>query len=178
MTEECGLPKPGVTPLMCPANESTETIEALLRDNPAVDAADASGWTALMYAAYSSSDFVLDRLLTAGANPKARSAGRQTVLMAVISGYKQTRHKIEQLVSAGADINAADIEGRTALMFAVQRFWLPDLTAWLLDAGARTRIKDAKGKSAFDYLEAAFAENKQESAAHARVLELLSNARP
>lgn len=80
--------------------------------------------------------------------------------MAVACAYTATLHKVKRLVDAGADINAIDSEGRTALMLVVQQFWLPDETEWLISEGARSGIKDVSGKSAFDYLEAAQEDNK------------------
>jgi hypothetical protein len=180
MAMECIVPKLGLTPLMCPMDQELATIEKLLKANPSVNAADASGWTALMYAAYDNTDQVFDRLLAAGANPKAVSATRQTVLMAVSAGAMPTQHKIERLVALGLDINAVDNDGQTALMFAVQRFWLPDQTAWLLANGARTGIKDAQGKTAADYLEAAAAAHpraSQETSDYQRVKQLLAKAK-
>ena len=174
---ECIVPKPGLTPLMCPMDQELATSDKLLEANPSVNAADASGWTALMYAAYDNTDQVFDRLLAAGADPKARSASGQTVLMAVSAGMSSS-HKIERLVALGVDINAVDNDGQTALMFAVQRFWLPDHTVWLLANGARSGIKDAKGKTAADYLEAAAHQRaSQENSDYQRLKQLLTNAK-
>lgn len=176
IASECIVPKPGLTPLMCPMDQELATIDKLLKANHSLNAADASGWTALMYAAYDNSDQVFDRLLAAGADPKARSAWGQTVLMAATG----SQHKIERLVALGVDVNAVDHDGQTALMFGVQRFWLPDQTAWLLANGARTGIKDAQGKTAADYLEAAAAAYHragQQASDYERVKQLLANAK-
>jgi hypothetical protein len=180
MATECIVPKPGLTPLMCPMDQELATIDKLLKANHSVNAADASGWTALMYAAYDNMDQVFDRLLAAGADPKAVSATRQTVLMAVAAGAMATQHKIERLVALGVNINAVDNDEQTALMFAVERFWLPDQTAWLLANGARTGIKDARGKTAADYLEAAAAAHHRagwQASDYQRVKQLLANAK-
>lgn len=180
MATECIVPKPGLTPLMCPMDQELATIEKLLKANPSVNATDESGWTAMMYAAYDNTDQVFDHLLAAGADPKAMSASGQTVLMAVSTGAMATPHKIERLVALGVDINAIDNDGQTALMFAVQRFWLPDQTTWLLANGARTGIKDAQGKTAADHLDAAAAAHQragQETSDYQRVKGLLANAK-
>lgn len=177
MLEECYLPKPGVTPLMCTGYQKGATLGQILRKGENVNAADSSGWTPLMYAAYGGKDEVFDKLLDAGADPKARSWLGQTALMAVTCGFTATIHKVKRLVDAGADINAIDADGRSALMFAVRQSWSSDELGWLISQGARSGFKDVSGKSAFDYLETAYEDNKAESAAHDRVLRMLQAAK-
>lgn len=156
MASECALPKPGMTALMCSNTLDGREFDELVRSSGNVNAADASGWTALMYAAYRRDNRVFYRLLNAGADAKATSATGQNAIAAVIAGYSRSKYKIEQLVRAGADINAADTEGKTALMLAVQRSF-PDETEWLVANGARVDMRDVKGRTAFDYLEATYA---------------------
>jgi hypothetical protein len=180
MSEECYLPKPGVTPLMCPTYRGAATLPELLRAGN-VNAADSSGWTPLMYAAYNGKDEVFDQLLDAGADPKVVSGARQTVMMAAISGHNWTARKMELLIEEGCDVNATDSAGRTALMFAVQQFWLSDKVAWLIANGARAGIKDVSGKPALGYLKDAYGKMHGEASGQAadyqNIFNLLQRAR-
>ena len=60
----------------------------------------------------------------------------------------------EDLLKAGADVNAVNNVGMTALMLLVQRAD-PDEIKLLLKAGADARKKDSEGRTALDYLNAA-----------------------
>src|SRR5262249_41967413 len=53
----------------------------------------------------------------------------------------------ESLLKAGCDINAADIDGRTPLMYAV-RYRRPTAVRLLLGRGANAKAKDKSGKTA------------------------------
>ena len=176
---ECYLPKPGVTPLMCRAAQSDATLGDLLHAEN-VNARDSSGWTPLMYAASSGSDKVFEQLMDAGADPKAVSSMRQTVMMSVISGYTWTASKMVRLRKAGCDVNAADSTGATALMLAMPHFWLSERVEWLMANGARTSLKDARGKSAINYLNDTYAQMRGkasgEEASYRKVLQLLQRA--
>lgn len=52
-----------------------------------------------------------------------------------------------KLLDAGADVNAADLDGATPLMFAAQRDSV-DVVQLLLDAGSDVNAVDAKGETA------------------------------
>jgi ankyrin repeat protein len=58
---------------------------------------------------------------------------------------------ITELLKAGADINARDEEGRTALMIAAKYNKDPEVIAVLLKAGADARVKDNSGHTALDW---------------------------
>jgi hypothetical protein len=60
----------------------------------------------------------------------------------------------EDLLKAGAEVNAVNDDGMTALMLLVQH-GDPDEVDTLLKAGADARVKDSKGRTALDYLNAA-----------------------
>jgi hypothetical protein len=89
-------------------------------------------------------------MIKAGANVNARSTRGETALMAsAVTGMAD-----EDLLKAGADVNAVNDVGMTALMLLVQR-GDPDEIKTLLKAGADARRKDASGRTALDYLNAA-----------------------
>jgi len=64
---------------------------------------------------------------------------------------------IRVLLEAGADANAQDDDGQTALMYAINQLAiypsnrLGDIVALLRDHGARTDIRDMRGLTVFDY---------------------------
>lgn len=78
------LPKPGLTDLMrSAARGDVSSLKKLITAGARLEDTDASGWTALMYAAASySSGQALDELVRAGANRSHRSPFGDTALMA------------------------------------------------------------------------------------------------
>jgi TonB family protein len=145
------LPKPGKTKLMDAAHRGDKVgVQAALAAGDKQTDVDASGWTPLMYAASSYGASVVSELLGAGSEVNARSKRGETALMAsAITGMVD-----EELLDAGADVNAVNDVGMTALMLLVQR-GEPDEVGTLLKAGANALKKDAAGRTALDYLNAA-----------------------
>jgi hypothetical protein len=145
------LPKPGKTKLMDAASKGDEVrFQAALAAGDKLTDVDASGWTPLMYAAGSYGNSEESEILKAGANVNARSKRGETALMASAA----TGIANGDLLHAGADVNAVNDVGMTALMLLVQR-GEPDEIEALLKAGADARKKDASGRTALDYLNAA-----------------------
>jgi len=146
--QDAYLPKPGVTPLMkAAANADTNSIKSILSSSKDVDAADSSGWTALMYAAASSHSEPVQLLLAAGANSNRKSFSGDTPLMASAI----SRSFDEDLVKAGANVNAQNSVGTTALMILAAKGEADEVAA-ALKAGANSRLRDAKGRTALDYV--------------------------
>lgn len=145
------LPKPGVTPLMlAAARNDLDKLKALIAAGSDLKQTDASGWSALMYASTVSSDFPVQLLLKAGADPNQSSPQGDTPLMVnALSGYWN-----EDLVKAGANVNAQNKDGQTALMILVLQDEFDQIRA-ALQAGADASMKDAKGRTALDYLKLA-----------------------
>jgi len=145
------LPKPGKTKLMDAASNGDEVrFQAALAAGDKLTDVDASGWTPLMYAVGSYGNSEESEILKAGANVNARSKRGETALMASAA----TGIADEDLLHAGADVNAVNDVGMTALMLLVQRGKAVEI-AILLKAGADARKKDAAGRTAMDYLNAA-----------------------
>lgn len=126
-------------------------VETELRTRPDLEAKDAYGWTALMFAVRRS-PATLRALLDAGADPNARSLLDETALM-----FVRMEEAARLLIAAGADVNARDHEGRTALMRLVAHFPAGidpiDTIRLLVDAGARTDFTDPAGPTVFDYID-------------------------
>jgi hypothetical protein len=160
-------PKPGVTPLMhAAAAGKIDTVKALLRSEANVNARDTSGWTALMYATDSpynaTSMQIIGLLLHAGADPRIRSFAGQTVLMAV--NVQEQSNPIPALVTAGAEVNAQDQWGETALIQAAREFAELDKMQALLDAGARVDLRDRNGRTAIGELRSTVVSSEDEPA--------------
>jgi uncharacterized protein len=131
----------GATPLYAAAaNQDSALVKKFLAAGADANAALLSGETPLMEASGRGNLDSVRALLAAKADPNAKdSKGGQTALMwAVQQGQTAVA---EELVRAGADVNAASKSGFTPLMFAAQRGEIGDAgdvdtARVLLDAGA------------------------------------------
>jgi Putative peptidoglycan binding domain/Ankyrin repeat len=61
---------------------------------------------------------------------------------------------VRQLIHQGADVNVADVHGRTPLMMAAMHAW-PDALGALLDAHANIRARDRTGHAVLDFVDPA-----------------------
>ncbi len=86
-----------------------------------------------------------------GADVNARDLGGFTPLM--YASGQQNAQVIARLLKAGANVNAQDPFGMTPLMDAAVWTETPEAVTvnMLLAAGADGKVKDKKGKTAFDY---------------------------
>ena len=83
-----------------------------------------------------------------GANPNARYEGNATALMSAVSRREERLETTRALLSAGADVNAADKNvGETALMAAMP-YCDAELARLLLDGGANVNARDESGWTA------------------------------
>jgi ankyrin repeat protein len=142
------LPKPGLTPFIKAAiwNKSGQ-LKEMIDAGADLGQVDASGWNALMYAAYNSDSSAMKVLLKAGADPNQTSPHGDTPLIASAVG----RSWGDDLVRAGARVNAQNKDGQTALMLlaAIDEV---DAIRDALKAGSNPKLKDSKGRTALDYL--------------------------
>src|SRR5437899_1563907 len=154
-------------PLMQAAGKGDiSEIQKQLAGKADPNAQDASGWTALMYATHALANQAqaVKILLDGGANPNTRSDMGQTALMALANVYSSPLESLRLLIGARADVNAQDSDGHTTLMFATygalsdedtSRMFLEraDLMNLLREAGARTDLREASGRTVFDHLD-------------------------
>ena len=134
------------TPLMRAAiNPHPEVVGVLLAAGADVNGADQYGGTALMEAASSQADIeVLKTLLAAGAKVEAKGFHGITPLMRATAN--ENPEAIRALLDAGADVNARDDGGETALMKAASDN--VEAVRALLAAGADVSARSKDGETA------------------------------
>jgi uncharacterized protein len=121
-----------------------------------------TGTAPLLRAAKAGDTEVVKVLLSKGADPKLTTKFGMTPLMAAAglgtkeedtTGRKKTEEQaiasIKLCLDAGADVNAADIQGETALHGAAQRGW-DQVVQFLVDHGAKLDAKDKKDRTPLD----------------------------
>ncbi|MEN3940464.1 ankyrin repeat domain-containing protein [Prosthecobacter sp. SYSU 5D2] len=93
---------------------------------------------------------MLDRLLALGVNPEsANKKGRTPVHGAVESVNKEA---LKWLIQHGANLDATDHQGQTALMLAAHHFLeLPEVVSILASGGASLDLLDRQNRSALDH---------------------------
>lgn len=120
-------------------------IERLLKSDADVDAAQADGMTALLWACHRGDAKLADRLLEAGADPdRANLYGVRPLSLAAREGSGPL---IDTLLAAGADVTAPLPGDETPLMTAA-RTGDPDAVASLLRAGADVDARERSGQTA------------------------------
>lgn len=94
-------------------------------------------------------------LLQNGADVNIQNHQGETALMLAAVMYKTSvggkSDLIEQLLKAGAKIDAIDLSGKTALMHAVSETYNTPVILMLINAGADVGVRDDTFKSAQDY---------------------------
>ena len=143
------MAKPGITNLMRAAGQGrARDVASLIRGGEAdVSAIDASGWTALMYAASAWEYGGVAALLQAGADPNHVSLAGDTPLL-VGTRYGSLN---QELVEAGADVNHQNALGVSPLM-AIASAGDSEEIREALKAGAIASLRDVQGRTALDYL--------------------------
>lgn len=114
------------------------------------DAVDDEGKTPLHYAASDGYPANIQRLIDAKAKKEARDMKRCTPLLSATENYDKQGAKIclRLLIKLGADVNAANEDGRTVLHEVAVNENLADLIPELLSADARIEQTDADGSTA------------------------------
>jgi uncharacterized protein len=121
-------------------------VSAALLAGASVNAQEGTpNWTPLQCAAERGNVSVVDALLAAGAHLEGTdSRGRTALLWAADAGSAGV--SIATLLAAGADVHHADREGDTALHRTLHRH----VARVLLEAGARTDVRNLSGRQPID----------------------------
>ncbi len=144
--------KPDLPPLLAAARDcDVRKAEHLVQAGESLSETDASGWTALMYAANCDHPLLKQRLLKAGADPNQVSLQGDTALMVpALSGELDA-----DLLRAGANINAQNSRGQTVLMLLAGNGFEYGTLEEALWMGADPTPRDAQGLGALDYFKLA-----------------------
>jgi ankyrin repeat protein len=128
-----------------------EGVRFLLDAGASVDAKNLGGGCPLAVATMHGSTEMVRLLLGAGANLEEEN-GRmgETALMVAVSCGEGHVEVARLLIEQGANTNAKDVTGRTALMVAA-RSGDPSLVAMLLSSGAEIELRDNDGVAALDW---------------------------
>ena len=138
-----------MTPLASAAIEGhSDVVEMLLGAGAKVDQNVIFQRTALHLAAGASHEETVALLLDHGAAVDARDhLGRTPLLVAMYLDEEAALPCVRRLVEAGANVDAADADGATALMAAANDGH-EELVAVLLRAGANAAVRDSRQQTA------------------------------
>ena len=126
-------------------NSDKVALRSLIQQRADVNAADADGSTALLWAAYHEDLDSADLLLKAGAKPNlATDLGVTPLWQAAENGSSAM---VKRLLAAGADPNLALLSGETPLMVG-SRSGYPDVVEQLLAKGANPNAHGTRGQTA------------------------------
>ena len=132
-------------------------IRALQRGEE-VNAADETGWTALMIAAVAVQPQAVSTLLDAGARVDQRDHHRDTALIGAAAvrfgDLRKAAEVVRILLAHGASVDSTDELGESALMWAA-RAGNSESIKVLLKAGADPSRVDQSGHNALFYLRSA-----------------------
>jgi ankyrin repeat protein len=123
-------------------------VRGLLRQGANPNYRDKYQQPLLTYAARGSGA-TLKALLQGGADPNVKTKeGEVPLVYAAGCGYLDV---VQILLRSGVDVNAAEPDGKTALMAAVRSGETPVIVRELLRAGARTDLKNGEGSTAMQF---------------------------
>ena len=123
------------------SGQRSAAIDMIANKSADVNAAEADGSTALLWAANLNDEDLAARLLKAGADPKVRNRLGSTPLAE--AAFNSNTEMVKALLDAGADPNAAGPDGQTPLMI-VARTANVAAAKLLLDKGANPNATEAQ----------------------------------
>jgi ankyrin repeat protein len=125
------------------AHGDLDIVNVLLARGADLNVKDKRGYTALSHAAEAMYEDVVDALLThPDLDPNSRGLNSRPVLLAYV--WRDSSDRVEKLLDHGADVNAQDADGDTALHGAAQT-GNTGIMQRLLDKGAGPNVKNKQG---------------------------------
>ena len=151
----------GWTPLMeAAAQDDLATVTRLIASKADLNAQTSQGWTALTVATIEMYTDIVEALISAGVDVNAQNGDLNvSALMIAANGGRirrglgfpspsmEANTVVKMLLSAHADVNAANDDGATVLQYAVMT-GDPEIIKTLLSAGADVNAADANGTTA------------------------------
>ena len=138
-------------------NTNPDVTKALIAAGANVNARNGLGMTALLEATRNRANpnlaDVIKALIDGGADVNARDEVFGWTVLMNAACYITNPNVIEDLIAAGANVNARNGLGMTALMRAASWNTNPDVIKALIDGGANVNARDSDGKRAIDHLE-------------------------
>ena len=134
------------TPLiMCATSHNWDGFVLLMGKNADVNLATPHGGTPLHYACGHGDLPIIRSLIQHGADVNSKKQGHlDTPLIAACREWAHS-YVVRPLIQAGADCNAADKEGRTALHHSIDPLMNKPLVELLVESGANTTLRDKNG---------------------------------
>ncbi|HJT66709.1 MAG TPA: ankyrin repeat domain-containing protein [Pyrinomonadaceae bacterium] len=134
----------GRTVLMAAAaHGDLDVVHTMLLRNVDLNVKDKRGYTALSHATEAMYEDVVDALLShPDLDPNARGLNARPALLAYV--WRDNPERVEKLLAHGADVNAQDADGDTALHGAAQT-GNTAIMQRLLDKGADPNVKNKQG---------------------------------
>ena len=125
------------------AHGDLDVVHTLLLRNVDLNVKDKRGYTALSHATEAMYEEVVSGLLShPNIDPNARGLNSRPVLLAYV--WRDNQERVEKLLALGADVNAQDADGDTALHGATET-GNTALMQRLLDKGADLNVKNKQG---------------------------------
>lgn len=128
----------------------------LFKSDPKIfDSKSPEGFSPLILACYRGNNEVAKFMIESGCKLNGNSSMGTPLMASIVKGNNEIA---KLLIEKNADVNLSDLNGTTALIYAVQ-FQNKTVLKLLLDNKADKAHKSKEGKTAFEY--AVFAENEE-----------------
>jgi ankyrin repeat protein len=108
------------------------------------------GATPLWLAASLGRADIMKALAAKGANPSIDKDGTTALMAAIGNNERRSAEAVKVLLEIGADVNAPDQEGKTALFTAAARGYV-SIIQMLADKGAKVDVRNRKGQTALRF---------------------------